>query len=68
MDGGPSRAPKRRLCCTAKVMDYPSDAAEMALAPAIGSKVEATYRRGDLFEKRQVMMEEGEASVPPFPE
>jgi len=30
----------------------------MALAHTIGDKVEAAYRRGDLFEKRQRMMEE----------
>ena len=30
--------------------------AEMALAHAIGDKVEAAYRRGDLFEKRRRMM------------
>lgn len=35
---------------------YPRDAAEMALAHAIGDKVEAAYRRGDLFEKRRLMM------------
>ncbi|MDP3612071.1 MAG: site-specific integrase, partial [Rubrivivax sp.] len=35
---------------------YPSDAAEMALAHAIADKVEAAYRRGDLFEKRRLMM------------
>ena len=28
----------------------------MALAHAIGSKVEAAYRRGDLFEKRRALM------------
>lgn len=37
---------------------YPRDAAEMALAHAIGDKVEAAYRRGDLFEKRRLMMAE----------
>lgn len=36
--------------------NYPSDVAEMALAHAIGDKVEAAYRRGDLFEKRRKMM------------
>ena len=36
--------------------NYPRDVAEMALAHAIGDKVEAAYRRGDLFEKRRVMM------------
>jgi len=35
---------------------YPRDVAEMALAHAIGDKVEAAYRRGDLFEKRALMM------------
>ena len=29
---------------------------EKALAHAVGSKVEAAYRRGDLFEKRRVLM------------
>ncbi len=36
--------------------NYPREAAEMALAHAIQSKVEAAYRRGDLFEKRRLMM------------
>jgi len=35
---------------------YPRDVAEMALAHTIGDKVEAAYRRGDLFEKRCRMM------------
>jgi len=30
----------------------------MALAHAIGNAVEASYRRGDLFEKRARMMQE----------
>jgi integrase len=38
--------------------NYPSAVAEMALAHAIGDKVEAAYRRGDLFEKRRRMMRE----------
>lgn len=36
--------------------NYPRDVAEMALAHAIGDKVEAAYRRGDLFQKRARMM------------
>ena len=36
--------------------NYPRDVAEMALAHAISSKVEAAYRRGDLFEKRRRLM------------
>lgn len=38
--------------------NYPRDVAEMALAHAIGDKVEAAYRRGDLFDKRRRMMTE----------
>jgi len=38
--------------------NYPRDVAEMALAHAIGNKVEAAYRRGDLFEKRTRLMAE----------
>lgn len=37
---------------------YPRDVAEMALAHAIGDKVEAAYRRGELLEKRRRMMED----------
>jgi integrase len=33
--------------------DFPSEVAEMALAHAIESKVEAAYRRGKLLEKRR---------------
>jgi integrase len=36
---------------------FPRDVAEMALAHAIGNKVEAAYRRGDLFEKRKQLMQ-----------
>ena len=38
--------------------NYPREAAEMALAHTIGDKVEAAYRRGDLFDKRRRMMGE----------
>ena len=37
---------------------YPHEVAEMALAHAVGNKVEAAYRRGDLFEKRLAMMDD----------
>jgi integrase len=37
---------------------FPREVAEMALAHAIGDKVEAAYRRGDLFEKRRRLMDE----------
>ena len=36
--------------------DYPSEMAEMALAHVINNKVEAAYRRGNMFEKRRRMM------------
>lgn len=42
----------------AECTNYPRDVAEMALAHAIGNKVEAAYRRGDLFEKRTRLMAE----------
>ena len=37
---------------------YPREVTEMALAHTIGDKVEAAYRRGDLFEKRRLLMAE----------
>ncbi len=42
----------------AEQTNYPREAAEMALAHAVGDKVEAAYRRGDLFEKRRRLMDE----------
>ena len=41
----------------AECTSYPNEVAEMALAHSIGSKVEAAYRRGDLFDKRRRMMD-----------
>jgi integrase len=40
----------------AECTSYPNEAAEMALAHAVSDKVEAAYRRGDLYEKRRLMM------------
>jgi integrase len=37
---------------------HPSEVAEMALAHAVGDKVEAAYRRGDLLAKRAMLMED----------
>ena len=42
----------------AEQTDYPNEVAEMALAHAEGNKVEAAYRRGDLFGKRQQLMQD----------
>lgn len=36
---------------------FPAEVAEMALAHSVGDKVEAAYRRGDLFAKRRQIME-----------
>jgi integrase len=36
---------------------FPAEVAEMALAHAIGDKVEAAYRRGDLLQKRRQIMD-----------
>jgi integrase len=40
----------------AECTDFPREVAEMALAHAVESQVEAAYRRGDLFEKRITLM------------
>jgi integrase len=40
-----------------EVSSFPRDVCEMALAHVIGNKVEAAYRRGDLFAKRRAMMD-----------
>jgi integrase len=37
--------------------NFPAEVAEMALAHAVGDKVEAAYRRGDLFQKRRQIMD-----------
>lgn len=37
---------------------YPAEMAEMALAHTISDKVEAAYRRGDLFDKRRRLMDD----------
>jgi integrase len=40
-----------------EVTSYPNDMSEMALSHALPDKVEASYRRGDMREKRRKMME-----------
>ena len=37
--------------------NFPAEVAEMALAHAVADKVEAAYRRGDLFQKRRQLAE-----------
>jgi integrase len=41
----------------AEQTDYSNEMVEMALAHAIGNKVESAYRRGDMLDKRRPMME-----------
>jgi integrase len=41
----------------AECTSFPSEVAEAALAHVVGDKVEAAYRRGDLFEKRRRLMD-----------
>ena len=42
---------------TAESTNIPREVAEMALAHTVSDKVEAAYRRGDLFQKRREMMD-----------
>ena len=42
----------------AETTAHPTELVEMALAHAVSNKVEAAYRRGDLFEKRRRLMDE----------
>ncbi len=46
---------------TAETTNYPREVAEAALAHVLGDKVEAAYRRGDLFEKRRRLMDDWSA-------
>lgn len=48
---------------TAERTSYPNEVCEMALAHTIGDKVEAAYRRGDLFDKRRQMMSDWAAFI-----
>jgi integrase len=41
---------------TSERTNFPNEVSEAALSHAIGDKVEAAYRRGDLFEKRRNLM------------
>ena len=43
---------------TSERTNFPNEVSEAALAHAVGDKVEAAYRRGDLFEKRRHLMTE----------
>jgi integrase len=40
----------------AEMGDYPNELLEMALAHAVGDKVESAYRRGEMLEKRRKLM------------
>jgi integrase len=45
----------------AECTNFPREAAEVALAHAVGSETERAYQRGDLFEKRRRLMEAWDA-------
>ena len=51
-----TRSSFREWC--AERTNCPREVAEMALPHAIGDKVEAAYRRGDLLEKRRRLMKD----------
>jgi integrase len=42
----------------AELGDYPNELLELALAHAVGDKVEAAYRRGDMLAKRRKLMDD----------
>jgi integrase len=42
----------------AEATNHPREVAEQALAHTLSDRVEAAYRRGDLFEKRRRLMED----------
>ncbi|WP_239509166.1 hypothetical protein [Stenotrophomonas maltophilia] len=41
----------------AETTDYPNEVVEMAMAHAIKNKAEAAYRRGQLLDKRRLLMD-----------
>jgi integrase len=41
----------------AETTHFPNEMVEMALAHAVGNKVEGAYRRGDMFDKRRELMD-----------
>jgi integrase len=45
----------------AELGNYPNELLELALAHAVGDKVEAAYRRGDMLAKRHALMSEWQA-------
>jgi hypothetical protein len=47
----------------AEQTDFPSEVREMALAHAVGDRVEAAYRRGDLFDKRRQLARHGRTTA-----
>ncbi|MGF6856766.1 integrase [Paraburkholderia sp. CI3] len=49
----------------AECTTYPNEMAEMALAHAVDDKVEAAYRRGDMFQRRRQMMDDWVAYCSP---
>lgn len=42
----------------AETTEFPNELVEMALSHTVGNQVEAAYRRGDMLERRQKLMDE----------
>jgi len=49
------------ISSAAETTNFPNHVVEMALAHTISDRVEAAYRRGDLFEKRRKLTEQWSA-------
>jgi integrase len=52
----------------AEATNHSSEVAEMSLAHAISNKVEAAYRRGDLIDKRRLLLRDWEIFCSDTPE
>jgi integrase len=47
----------------AETTEFPNELVEMALAHTIRNKAEAAYRRGNLLERRRMLMEDSAAFI-----
>lgn len=52
----------------AEETEFPNEMVEMALAHAVGNKVEAAYRRGNMYEKRRKLMDAWASWCDPKPQ
>jgi hypothetical protein len=56
------RGSRRQLAGGGRAANVLREVAEMALAHTVKDRVEAAFRRGDLFEKRRALMEQWQSS------